>query len=75
MLSPNELDEFLAGRSGCVMLLSYLGSVLQVRFERRSESDIRAHIPEERGEVTSDFDVLAALSHPMCGVMFSNDVN
>lgn len=75
MLSPNELDEFLSGRRGDVMLLGFVGSALQVRFERKSESEILAHIPESRDDVTSDFNVLAALAHPMCGVIFSNVAN
>ena len=71
MLTPNELDDYLAGNTGSVLELTYGSCESCVRFERRSENEILARIPEQGDRSKDPFDIESALSHPMCGAAFS----
>ena len=75
MLSPIEVDDFVAGRIGDLLELSYSGSDLRVRFERNNEANIIVRIPVRSDERQDVFDISSALSHPMCGVAFSKNEN
>lgn len=68
MLTPEELNRFLAGELGEAFELNYAGLEQIVLFERKSAGDVIAHIPCERDQEAGVFSIEAALSDPMCGV-------
>ena len=65
MFAFEEAQKFLSGNLGEVLYVSYEGTDISFRIERRCEESAEAYIPSGRGGYDADpFDIAMALDYP-----------